>query len=307
MDAEGARGRLSLEDLDSATRSLASGLLSRCAFGESPDGPHRIELGVSGGADSLAMLALAVLAGHDVLAIHVDHGLRTGSRAEADVVEAVCVRLGAQFEAREVRVGDGPNLEARARDARYRALGPRTLVAHTADDRAEWVLIALMRGTGVDGLAAMDVARRPILGLRRTETVELCERLGFEPLVDPHNLDPRFRRVRVRAELIPLMNSIADRDVVPLLDRLAAISAEESDLLDQLSESIDPTDAKALSKAPRGLARRAVRRWLRGERPLDLASTDRVLDVAAGRSVATEIVGGRRVRRSSQRLIVEDD
>ncbi|MCB0991866.1 MAG: tRNA lysidine(34) synthetase TilS [Acidimicrobiales bacterium] len=303
MAAEGARSSLTLGDLDAPTRGLVDDLVARCRF---VAGPDPLVLGVSGGADSLAMLALAVFSGHEALAVHVDHGLRPRSAAEADVVERVASLLGASFEARSVTIEPGPNLEARAREARYEALGPGALVAHTRDDRAEWVLLALLRGSGIDGVSAMDPTTRPLLALRRTETVGLCRSLGFEFVEDQHNTDPRFRRVRVRAELIPLMNEIADRDVAVLLDRFAEVSRVDSELLDELAAAIDPTDARALTAAPVALARRAVRSWLRADHPLDLASTDRVLGVAAGRAVATEIVGGRRVRRSGQRLFVEE-
>ncbi|MCB1016512.1 MAG: 7-cyano-7-deazaguanine synthase, partial [Acidimicrobiales bacterium] len=91
---------------------------------------------VSGGPDSLALLALAVAAGLEVTAVHVDHGLRPGSGREAEVVEAAAERFGARFSARRVTVVEGPNLEARARAARYAALPPDACTGHTADDQA---------------------------------------------------------------------------------------------------------------------------------------------------------------------------
>ena len=122
---------------------------------------------VSGGADSLGLLVLAVDAGCTVTAVHVDHGLRAGSAAEADVVRAAADRFGAGFRSLSVAVAPGPNLEARARRARYEALPPDALVGHTADDQAETVLLNLIRGAGLDGLAGMAPGRRPIRALRR--------------------------------------------------------------------------------------------------------------------------------------------
>ena len=122
---------------------LRASLLTRCTF---PAAGTRVACAVSGGADSTALLALAVAAGLDVTAVHVDHGLRPGSAHEADVVRANAERLGAAFRAERVQVADGPNLEARAREARYAILPPGALTGHTADDPAETVLLTLLRG-----------------------------------------------------------------------------------------------------------------------------------------------------------------
>ena len=101
-------------------------------------------------------------------------------------------------------------------------LGPDAATGHTADDQAETVLANLLRGAGVHGLAGMRAGPgHPLLGLRRAETVALCELLGLDPVQDPSNDDPRFVRNRVRHELLPLCSAIAGRDVVPVLARQA--------------------------------------------------------------------------------------
>jgi tRNA(Ile)-lysidine synthase len=211
-----------------------------------------------------------------------------------------------------VHVDPGPNVEARARAARYAALPPAALTGHTADDQAETVLLNLLRGAGLDGLAGMDPGRRPLRRLRRTETRELCAALGLAPVDDPTNDDPAYRRNRVRHELLPLLDAIAARDVVPLLARQADVLRADAALLDELAAALDPTDARALAAAPAALARRAVRRWLRtagpggAERhPPDVAATERVLAVARGEAVACELAGGWRVARTGGRLRVE--
>jgi tRNA(Ile)-lysidine synthase len=262
---------------------------------------------VSGGADSLALLVLACAAGAEVTAVHVDHGLRPGSASEAEIVGAAARRFGAAFRAEAAPVDDGPNLEARARAARRAAVGPEAATGHTMDDQAETVLLNMLWGAGLDGLAAMRGGRRhPILGLRRSETRALCELLDLDPVCDPSNADPRFRRNRVRHELLPLCSAIAGRDVVPVLARQAGVLAPEADLLDALAAGIDPADGAALSAAPEPLARRAARRWLRhgGPHPPDLAAVERVLGVARGELRATDVAPGRRVRRSGGRLSV---
>ena len=223
-------------------------LLDRCAF---PPGGTEVSCAVSGGADSLALLVLAVEAGCAVTAVHVDHGLRPGSAAEADVVAEVAARVGAGFRAERVEVAAGPNLEARARRARYAALPSDVLTGHTADDQAETVLLNLLRGAGLDGLAGYDPTRRPLRALRRRDTQKLCADLGIQPVHDPSNDDPRFRRNRVRHELLPLLDAIAERDVAAVLARQADGLRSDAELLEQLSLAIDPTDAKALASGSR--------------------------------------------------------
>ncbi len=263
---------------------------------------------VSGGADSLALLVLAVAAGCEVTAVHVDHGLRDQSAAEAEVVRAAAAAAGAGFRSERVMVEPGTNLEARARAARYRVLPADVLTGHTADDQAETVLLNLVRGAGLDGLAGIAPGpRRPILGLRRHETRSLCRLLGLTPVDDPSNADPVHRRNRVRHELLPLLDAIAQRDVAAVLARQAPLLRDEAELLDGLAAALDPTDARAVAAAPSALARRAVRRWLAAgcEHPPDGAAVERVLAVARGEVRAAEVGGGRRVARTGQRLRLE--
>ncbi|MCK4178236.1 tRNA lysidine(34) synthetase TilS [Aciditerrimonas ferrireducens] len=285
---------------------LLASLLPRCRF---PAPGTALRVGVSGGRDSLALLALAVAQGLEVTAVHVDHGLRPGSAEEAGVVAAAAERLGAGFEARRVVVPPGPNLEERAREARRVALGPGAATGHTMDDQAETVLLRLLRGTGPDGLAGMTPGpEHPLLGIRRAETTALCRALGLGWLEDPSNADPRFRRNQVRQKLLPLCNELAGRDVVPLLARLADLAREDRALLAELAGTLDATDARALRAAPRPLARRALRAWLGADQPHppDLASIERVLAVACGLARATELPGGRRVARRAGRLRLEE-
>ncbi|MGH9017398.1 MAG: tRNA lysidine(34) synthetase TilS [Acidimicrobiales bacterium] len=262
---------------------------------------------MSGGADSLALLVLARSAGTVVTAVHVDHGLRPESAGEALVVAAAAERFGADFRGESVEVAHGPNLEARAREARRHVLGVDAATGHTMDDQAETVLLNMLRGAALDGLAAMRPGRRhPLLALRRAETRALCADLGLEPVRDPSNDDPRFRRNRIRHELLPLCTEIAGRDIVPILARQAAVAADERDHLEGLAAAVDASDAAAVTRVPVALARRAARRWLRGDGPYpaDLAAVDRVLAVARGEAVATDVAPGRRVRRSRGRLSV---
>ncbi len=298
---------------------LASALLTRCKFPSTSDGP--VALAVSGGPDSTALMILARTFGLEGVAVHVDHGIRDGSQAEAGVVAKSARALGFAFESLRVDVPDGPDLEARARKARYEALPPSVLTGHTMDDQAETVLLNVLRGSATDGLRGMrhELARetggrvtRPLLGLRRSETETLCRLWGLEVVRDPSNRDPRFRRNRLRHEGLPLLSDIAGRDVVPVLARQAEIIDSEVELLDSWAATLDAASVGELLGAPLPVARRALRMWLRraprggqdqGEQhPPSSAELERVMEVVCGHRRACQISGGLSVRRRAGRL-----
>jgi tRNA(Ile)-lysidine synthase len=283
---------------------LIAPLLERARF---PAPGTAVTCAVSGGADSLALLVLARAAELDVTAVHVDHGLRPESGVEADVVAAAAARFGAMFRAERVTVEPGPNLEARARAARYAVLPADVLTGHTADDQAETMLLNLLRGAGLDGLAGMRPERHPLLELRRAETVALCAGVGLTPVQDPTNADPVHLRNRVRHELLPMLANLAGRDVVPVLTRQADLLRDEAAYLDGLAAAVDATDARALAASPIALARRALRGWLRTDvvHPPDAAAVERVLAVVRNEARACELNDGRRVTRSRGRLGVD--
>ena len=126
----------------------------------------------------------------------------------------------------------GPDLEARARAARYSVLPPDVLTGHTADDQAETVVLNLVRGAGLDGLRGMPRARRPLIQLRRSETHALCDEVGLTPVTDPMNASHALRRNRVRHELLPLLDAIACRDVAAVISRQGDLLTDDAALLD---------------------------------------------------------------------------
>lgn len=283
-------------------------LLARCNF---PSPGTALECAVSGGADSLTLMALGVAHGCEVTAYHVDHGIREGSAGEAAIVAHAAERIGAEFVSLTARCSPGPNLEARARAMRFSVLPTQVATGHTADDQAETMLLNLLRGSGRDGLSGMRRNHRhPILALRRSETAAYSQALGVEIVVDSSNGDLAFRRNRVRHELLPLLVDIAGRDPVPILFRQGELMRDESALLDELAVQLDPTDVVVLRAAPIALARRALRQWLRensasGYFP-DSGVIERVMRVVNGDVVACEIEGGQRIRRSHGRLSIEN-
>lgn len=282
-------------------------LLDRCDF---PATGEPLSLAVSGGADSVAMALLAHEAGREFVLWHVDHGLRTAAADDSEFVEKLAADLGAQFELRRITVEPGADLEARAREARYVALPADVCVGHTADDRAETVLLNLFRGAGLAGAAArMERVGRPILRLRRSETVAVCAAAGIEPRDDEMNHDPAFRRVGVRTRVLPAIAAEFDRDPVPLLNRHADLLADALEVIQEAARSIDATDVAALCGAPRAVAAEALREWIARElgsvAGIDRAAIDRAMLVADGTHIATELPGGHRLARTAGVLRVE--
>ena len=283
------------------------GILARCRF---PAPGTAVACGLSGGPDSSALVALAVAAGLEVAAWHVNHGLRPSAGADEAAARATAARLGAGFVVRAVDIEAGPNLEARARASRYAALPDDVLVGHTADDRAETVLFNIARGAGLAGASAAHRAvRRPLLRLRRRETRAVCAQLDLTVASDPMNLDESFSRVAMRRRVFPELARALGRDPVPLLNRHADLAADAHQVVAALAARLDAASTAELLAAPRAVASEALRAWIAESTGSALApsaaSISRVLDVASGRGVATEITGGHRVARRRGRLRIE--
>lgn len=194
----------------------------------------RVLLAVSGGPDSMALLhvlsRLSQRLGFTVAAHGVDHGLRSAASAELDRAEAFAASLNVPFGRSTLRVAPGGNLQARARDGRYAALREHArregaswiATAHHADDRAETVLLRLLRGTSLSGLAVFGARStdliRPFLRARRAQVIAHVERHRVPYSLDPSNHDVRFVRTRVRRELLPLLESLSPRIVEHLTE-----------------------------------------------------------------------------------------
>jgi tRNA(Ile)-lysidine synthase len=214
-------------------------------------GGEFVLVAASGGVDSTALLHLLVaLAGEWRLrlhAAHVDHGLRPDSAADAAAVRELGERLGVPVSVVAVKVERGGSLEAAARAARYRALeaeatrlgADRIAVGHTADDQAETVLMRLLEGASVRGLAGIPAVRgriiRPLLGVRRRELVDELRRAGLPWREDPSNADPKFLRNRIRHDVLPVLAAAYDADVVAALGRVAREARAAITAIDQVA------------------------------------------------------------------------
>lgn len=232
---------------------------------------------LSGGADSLALTAVAAQS-RPTTALIVDHGLQSDSAGTADTARRQALHLGC-VEGRILRVdvGSAGGPEAAARTARYTALehardGAPVLVAHTLDDQAETVLLGLGRGSGARSIAGMRAHDppwcRPLLGIRRAVTVGACAELGLVPWRDPHNTDPRFTRVRLRTEVLPLLEDVLGGGVAEALARTAAGLREDTDALDAIAGELLATgtaadlDVAPVAELAAAVRRRVIRGWL---------------------------------------------
>jgi len=233
----------------------------------------RVEVALSGGADSLALAAclsfVAPQAGWLAGAVVVDHGLQPGSADVAARAAEQATGLGLDADIVTVEVGSEGGPEAAARDARYAVLRARpvdaVLLGHTLDDQAETVLLGLGRGSGprsLAGMAAVDgLMRRPFLGLRRADTERICAASGLPWWTDPHNADPRFRRNRLRHEVLPLLEDVLDGGVAEALARTADQLRADTALLDELAADVaDPCDIPMLAAMAPALRSRVLRR-----------------------------------------------
>jgi tRNA(Ile)-lysidine synthase len=234
---------------------------------------------VSGGPDSVALLRALLELGGEPAVLHVDHGLRDAeSREDAEFVRALCEKLGVRCEVRDVRLEEGPNLQERARDERYRiatAVADRLglleiATGHTADDAAETVVMNLARGAGLRGLAGIPPVRgrvvRPLIHHRRREVLRYLQYLNQAYRTDPTNLTGKYARNRIRLEVLPVLEELYP-GAISNIAHGAALAREDLDVLEGLvagavhqrgGEVVVTLDD--LSKMPPALQRHAVRR-----------------------------------------------
>ncbi|SDX70633.1 tRNA(Ile)-lysidine synthase [Modestobacter sp. DSM 44400] len=290
----------------------------------------------SGGADSVALAAAVAFearaAGVRAGGVTVDHGLQPGS-AERAAGTAVLLRgLGLDpVLAVPVTVGEEGGPEAAARTARSAALaavaeqhGARVALGHTLDDQAETVLLGLGRGSGPRSVAGMVENRtaagatwwRPLLGVRRATTRQACADQDLPVWDDPWNTDPTYTRVRLRTEVLPLLEEVLGGGVAPALARTAGLLREDLDALDALAaaelvalDGDGGLPAARMTALPDALRRRVLRGWLTGAGVVDLQwvhlrGVDELLTRWHGQG-RVDLPGGAGVVRASGRLVLQ--
>jgi len=259
-----------------AIRNAVREQLERCEAGDC------ILVAVSGGADSLA-LAYATLVESSPLAIKaiavtIDHQLQEKSSDQAAKVEKQLRAMGYQdVVVAKVKVSLESGLEAGARSARYEALqrialeknAVKVLLGHTRDDQAESVLLGLARGSGTRSLSGMasenGIYLRPLLALTRAQTEAACTEFGIEYWNDPHNENHDFSRVRVRREVLPVMEEQIGPGIAAALARSAALLRDDADALDAIASAeisrhnLTDLECSELELLPRAIRTRILR------------------------------------------------
>ncbi len=214
---------------------------------------HKLLLAVSGGADSTALLMgtsqIAAALELTLVVGSLDHGLRAEAELEVERVRGLASSLGLSFVSAKLALRAGPSLEGRARQARYQALEEMRSRAgcdwiatgHTASDQAETLLMRLLRGTALGGASGIRPTCgrlvRPMLACTRREVERFLSELGVDFVDDPMNSDPRFTRSRIRALLIPAVESVSGPAAISRLAAFASAAASDAVYLDQLAEA----------------------------------------------------------------------
>ncbi|MBI3028035.1 MAG: tRNA lysidine(34) synthetase TilS [Candidatus Rokubacteria bacterium] len=254
-------------------------------------GGETVLVGVSGGADSMALLhalrALQPRLGLTLHVLHVHHGLRAEADSEAAFVEDLGRRWDVPVTVERIHVvaEGGESLEAQARRQRYaafvkgaRALGAsRVALGHTADDQAETVLMRLLEGAGPRGLAGIPPRRgrfiRPLIEIRRREIEAELEGAGLAWVEDPSNRDPKYLRNRIRHDVLPFLAAAYNPRITEALCRAGALArelvedleglaAQELDRLARMEDGGLVLSRAALAALPAGVAEEVLRRAL---------------------------------------------
>lgn len=289
-----------------------------------------IIVAVSGGADSLSLAyALSVEAPKFAIqlqAVTIDHQLQSESGLQALKVIEQMKSLGIETTIEKVSVEIADGLEASARKARYAALdsvgttmnAAAIFLGHTRDDQAESVLLGLARGSGTRSLSGMAVRNgryiRPLLSITREQTERMCQEVGLIAWSDPHNVDLNFARVRVRLQVIPILEKTIGPGISDALARTAELLRHDADALDAWAAreigQIDLSDLSCdyLANLPRAIRSRVIRAAIYAAgAPTGSISAEHVGSIEAlvtawSGQGAANLPGGVKVERFSGRL-----
>ena len=301
----------------------------------------RVVVAVSGGADSCALLValmdLRAVFDFELQIAHLNHKLRAAAEEEAGFVRALAEQLGLPCTVGECEVAtrarkSKQSMEAAARTARYEFLeataeavgAPRIAVGHTADDQVETVLLNLVRGSGLRGLAGMPIQRgrivRPLLEVTRAETEAFCHQRAIEFRLDESNANLRFARNRIRVGAIPVLRSIVP-SLATCVRRATLMVREDDELLEAIAQrELDDMcsrwsggaviDLEYFRRHPRALQRRMLRLALERaqghRREVEFAHVEAVLEALAGGQTrgGWTIPGGTRIVIAGDTVVI---
>jgi tRNA(Ile)-lysidine synthase len=291
-------------------------------------------IGVSGGADSVALLHFLVARNYRLIVCHLDHGLRRSSRADARFVENLAVGFGYRFLSERISIREqtkrtGQSIETAGREVRFdffarcatKVKCRRLVLAHQADDQVETFLARLFRGAGTAGLAAMRPRSerkirgktlgifRPLLGVWRGEIEQYVGAHGLEFREDESNASLLHTRNRMRHQIIPLLEEYFGREIRENIWRTAdVLAAEDEYLAAQIAAPGPQLAVRELRALPLALQRRTLRAWLTrhgisniGFR--DIESVRQLIALPAG-PAAVNLVGDRQARRRAGALFI---
>ncbi len=291
----------------------------------------RILVAVSGGADSLALAGALLAESKEVLitciGVTIDHQLQDGSDIQARKVINQLERIGfSEVISQQVNVDQSSGLESGARVARYAALHAiadqrdalQIYLGHTRDDQAESVLLGLARGSGARSLSGMAAVNgkiiRPLLSVTREVTEQACKDLGLDAWSDPHNFNTEFSRVRVRTQVLPVMEKEIGPGIAEALARTASLLRDDADALDELTDrtvqghDLASLEIEFLVGLPKAIRTRLIRRAIYAQgAPMGSITADHVSAVEAlitswhGQGEIS-LPGGVKVARISGRL-----
>ncbi|MBL9113537.1 MAG: tRNA lysidine(34) synthetase TilS [Verrucomicrobiaceae bacterium] len=297
-------------------------------------------VGVSGGVDSVVLLhVLKEIGFKNLIVCHLNHQLRP-KEAEKDeyFVRRLAEKLNFTLDVAEVDVAgyaaeNKLSVELSARVLRYQYFemcaeehgADKVFLAHHADDQAETVLMNVLRGTGVTGMAGMRFMNqlegglklvRPFLGVRRSEIEDYAKAGKINWREDASNASSDYTRNRLRHEALPLLSEIMQRDTVTRLVSLAELAREDDDALNVLAMEAREACADTgggtlkcseLKKQPRAIQRRVVLNWLRTSSVpgVGMAEVEAVLGLLTEETPArVNLPGGLQVRRKSKTLTI---